>query len=83
MSYYPGRFLLGAHWFGVSFPKLKTFSGIFWVLPIDYSLNEKAILEISVYLFICDVTTAKVNLRFYKQCSQASALLIYEWAVFA
>ena len=23
--------------FGVPFPKLKTFCGIFWVLPIDYS----------------------------------------------
>ena len=41
MSYYPGRFLLGAHWFGVSFSKLKTFSGIFWVLPIDYWLQSK------------------------------------------
>ena len=36
-----GTFLVSAHWFGIPFPKLETFSGIFWVLPIDYSLYEK------------------------------------------
>ena len=38
MSYYTGTFLVGAHWFGVPFPKLQIFSEIFWVLPIDYNL---------------------------------------------
>ena len=28
MSYHPGTFLVGAHWFGVPFPKLQTFSEI-------------------------------------------------------
>ena len=42
--YYTGIFLVGAHWFGVPFPKLQTFSGILWVIPIDYSVYEKTIL---------------------------------------
>ena len=55
--------------FGVPFPKLQTFSGIFWILPVDYSLNEKKILGIFVYLFISRITMTKVNFRFYKQRS--------------
>ena len=46
MLYYTGTFLEGAHWFGVPFPKLQTFSGIVLGLPIDYSLYEKMILGI-------------------------------------
>ena len=42
------------------------FSGKFRVLPFDYSLYEKTILGIFVYLFICEVTTTKVDFRFYK-----------------
>ena len=57
-------FLVGAHRFGVPFPKLQTFSEIFWALHIDYSQYEKTILGIFVYLFICEVTTTKVNFRF-------------------
>ena len=64
MSYYTGTFLVGAHWFGVPFPKLKTFSGIFWVLPIDYSLYENMIPGIFVYLFISRVTMIKANFFF-------------------
>ena len=64
MSYYTATFLVGAHRFGVPFPKLQTFSEIFWALHIDYSQYEKTILGIFVYLFIYEVTTAKVNLRF-------------------
>ena len=78
MSYYTGTFLVEANWFGVPFPKMQTFSGIFWVLPIVYSLYKKMILGISVYLFICKVSTTKVNFRFYKHCS-----LICERATFA
>ena len=64
MTYYKGTFLAGAHWFGVLFPKLETFFGIFWVLTINYSLYEKTILGIFVYLFLFKVTTIKVNFRF-------------------
>ena len=64
MSYYTATFLVGAHRFGVPFPKLQTFSEIFWVLHIDYSQYEKTITGIFAYLFIYEVTTTKVNFRF-------------------
>ena len=64
MSYYTATFLVGAHRIGVPFPKLQTFSEIFWALHIDYSQYEKTILGIFVYLFIYEVTTTKVNFRF-------------------
>ena len=41
LSYYTKTFLVDANWFGVPFPKLPTFSRIFWVLLIDYSLYQK------------------------------------------
>ena len=44
MSYYAETYLVGAHWFGDQFPKRLTFSGIFWVLPMNYSLYEKTML---------------------------------------
>ena len=56
--------------------KTQIFYGIFWVLPFDYSLYEKAIQGTFVYLFISKVATAKVNFRFYNQCSQGAAGLI-------
>ena len=80
---YTRTFLVGAFCFGVPFPKLQTFSGIFWVLPVDYSLYEKRLLGIFVYEFICKVTMTKVNFRFYKQFSQAATRLIFERAIFA
>ena len=83
MSYYTGTFSVGAHGFEVPYPKLQTIFGIFWVLPVDYSLNEETILEMFVHLFIWEVTTAKVNFRFYKQCSQTATHLICEEAIFA
>ena len=46
ISYYAKTFLVGVQGFGVTFPKLKTFSGIFWILPVHCSLYEKATLEI-------------------------------------
>ena len=64
MSYYTATFLVGAHRFGVPFPKLQTFSEIFWALHIDYSQYEKMILGIFVYLIIYEVTRTKVNFRF-------------------
>ena len=64
MPYYTATFLVCAHRFGVPFPKLKTFSEIFWALHIDYSQYEKTILEIFVYLFIYEVTKTKVNFCF-------------------
>ena len=64
MSYDTATLLVGAHRFGVPFPKLQTFSEIFWALHIDYSQYEKTILGIFVYLFIYEVTTKKVNFRF-------------------
>ena len=64
MPYYTATFLVGAHRFGVPFPKLHTFSEIFWPLHIDYSQYEKKILGIFVYLFIYEVTTTKINFRF-------------------
>ena len=80
---YTGTFLAIVHWFGVPFLKLQTFSRIFWVLSIDYSLYKKGILGIFVYLFKCKVTMTKVNFRFYKQCSQAASRLICECAISA
>ena len=64
LLYYTGTFLVGTQWLGLPFPTLQTFFGIFWVLPIDYSLYEKTILGIFVYLFIYEVTTTKVNFPF-------------------
>ena len=64
MSDYTETFLVGAHVSGVPFSKLQTFSGIFWVLSIDYSLYEKRILRIFGFLFISRVTMTKVNFRF-------------------
>ena len=73
LSYYTGTFLVGTHWFGVPFPKLQTFSGIFWLLPIDYSPYEKTIIGIFDYLLILKVITT----------SQGSTRLICERAIFA
>ena len=67
---------MDAYWFGVPFSKLQRSSGMFWVLPIDYNLYVKAILGIFVFLFICEVTTTKVNFRFDKHCSQAARRLL-------
>ena len=64
MSYYTAAFLVGAQRFGVLFPKLQTFSEIFWALHIDYSQYKKAMPGIFVYLFIYKVTTTKVNFCF-------------------
>ena len=50
MSYYTATFLVGAHRFGVPFPKLQRFSQIFWALHIHCSQCEKKILG---FLFIC------------------------------
>ena len=61
MSYYTATFFVGAHRFGVSFPKLQAFSGIFRALHIDYSQYEKTIPGIFAYLFIYEVTMTKVN----------------------
>ena len=52
MSYYTKTFLVGDHRFRVPFPKLQTFSKIFWAPHIDFSQYEKTILGIFVYLFI-------------------------------
>ena len=60
MSYYTVTFLVGVHRFGVPFPKLQTFSEIFWALHIDYSQYEKTMLGIFIY----EVTMAKVNFHF-------------------
>ena len=65
MPYYTETFLLGAHRFGVSFPKLQTFSEILCAVHIDYSQYEETILVISVYLFIYEVTTTKVSFALY------------------
>ena len=40
------------------------------------------IIAIFVYLVFSKVTTAKVNFRFYEQCSQATTRLFYEKATF-
>ena len=61
MSYYTATFLVGAHRFGVPFPKLQTFFEIFWALHVDYSQHKKTILGIFVDLFIYEVTLTKVN----------------------
>ena len=57
--------MLGSHLFGVAFSRLHTFFGIIWVLPINYSLYEKLIRGIIVYLFISKVSKKKVNFRFF------------------
>lgn len=66
-----------------SISKTTNISGILWVRRIGYSLYEKTALVIVVNLFIYEVTATKVNARFYKQCSQAAARLIWEKAIFA
>ena len=71
MSYYTATFSVGTHRFGDSFPKLQTFSEIFWAPHC-----EKKIPGIFVYLFIYKVTTTNVNFRFKKQGSQAATRLI-------
>ena len=83
MSYYTVIVLAGAHYFGVLFPKLQTISRIFLLLPIDYSLYENMLLGIFVYLFIFEVTTTKVNFRFYKQCRKAVTHLFRKGPIFA
>ena len=67
----------------VPFPKLQTFSRIFWVVSVDYSQYEKTVLGIFVYLFIFEVTRTKVKFRFHKQCSQTTTRLICKQAIFA
>ena len=59
MSCYTATFLVGAHRFGIPFPKPQIFSDIFWAPHIVYFLYEKTILGIFVYLFIYEVTTTK------------------------
>ena len=84
LSCYTGTFLVGAHWFGVPFPKLQTFSRIFCVLPIDYSLYEKIILGFwYIYLFAKLQRNLIVNFLFYRQCNQAATHLICERAILA
>ena len=60
MSYYTATSLVGAHRFRVPFPKLQTFSEIFWAPHFDYSQYEKTMLGIFVYLFIYEVTMIKI-----------------------
>ena len=64
MSYYTGTFLGGAHWFGVSFPKLQTFCEIFWGLHVDYSLYVKTMLTRIFCLISCKVIMTKLNFVF-------------------
>ena len=52
MSYYTATFLVGTHWFGVPFPKLQTFSRIFWVPPVNYSLYEKTIRNVFLFVYL-------------------------------
>ena len=49
-SYYKGALLVSAHRFRTPFLKRQIFPGIFGVLPIDYSIYDKTILGIFVYL---------------------------------
>ena len=51
MSCYTVTFLVGAHRFGIPFPKPEIFSEIFLAPYIVYSQYEKMILGIFVYLF--------------------------------
>ena len=39
--YYTATFLVGAHRFGIPFPKLQTYPGIIWTLHFDYSQYKK------------------------------------------
>ena len=74
--YFTGTFSVVAHRFEVPFPKLLSFFEIFWTLLVAYSLYKKPILGIFIYLFIYEVTTTKVNFRFYKQCRQTTTHFI-------
>ena len=55
--------LVGAHRFGVPFPKLQTLSEIFWALRIYYGQYKKKIQGVFVYLSIYEVTTRKFYIR--------------------
>ena len=50
MSYYTATFSEGAHRFGVPFPKLQTFSEIFWALYFDDSQYDTRNFCLFVYL---------------------------------
>ena len=56
---------------------------IFWVLLIDYWQYKNTIVGIFIYLFICKVTTTKVNFWFYNLCNQVLTRLICERPIFA
>ena len=74
MSYYRGTFLVGAHLLGVPFENYKRFLEYLGLTTVSYG---KTIQYIFVSLFLCEVTTTKVNLCFNKQCSQAVTRLLY------
>ena len=48
---YTATFLVGAHRFGVPFPKLQTFFGIFWVPPINYSLWKNNTKNFALFVY--------------------------------
>ena len=68
---------------GFHFQNCEYFLGYFTFFLLTIIYMNKAILRIFVYLFICKVTTIKVNFCFQKQCSQTVTRLICESAIFA
>ena len=69
LSYYnTGLFLVGLHWFGAPLPKLQTFSGILWILPLTTVYMKKQ-YWLFLICYLQKVTTAKVELHFSKQCT--------------
>ena len=84
MSYYTRTFLVGTLiWGSISTSKLQTFSGIFWVLPIELyiiyqSIRKNDTRNFCLFVYFSKVIATKANICFYKQFSQSATRLICE-----
>ena len=83
MSYHTVTFLVGAHRFGVPFPKLQIFSKIFWALHIYNSQYEKTIPGLFCVFVYLRSDNGKSIFSFLEQCSQGATRLTWERAIFA
>ena len=68
---------------GFHFQNRKHFLEYFWFYLLTIVDTNKRYLDFLFYLFICQVTAGKVNFRFHKQCSQATARSVCERAISA
>ena len=71
LSYYRGTFLIGTHWFGVPFPKLQTFSEIFYWLQ---SIRKNDTRNFCLFVYFQSYND-KVNFRFTNSTVEAQHVL--------